>query len=108
MEDDAKLLERLEVNIIRRVVVIYVGPEGIIPSAGINTILGKDIFGVVLKPKQHPTGVYNELPYHTLANAKTMKKIEKYNWPSVDWLYFSHLKYEISEINRNKRYAIMF
>ncbi len=107
IEDDEQLLDKLGVDI-RRVAGRYVGPEGLIPAAGINTSPGTDIFGVVWKPKEHPTGVYNEIAYHPLADAKTVKDIKEYNWPSVDWFDFSHLKDEINRINRDRRYAIMF
>lgn len=107
IEDDEQLLQRLGVDI-RRVTGRYVGPPGLIPGAGINASPGTDIFGVVWKPKKNQKGVYNEIAYHPLANAKTVKEIKEYNWPSVDWFDFSHLKDEIRRINRDERYAIMF
>jgi len=107
IESDEELLRYLGVDI-RRVTGRYIGPKGFIPSAGINTSPGTDIFGVIWAPKRHQFGIYNEIVYHPLAEAKTVKEIEEYNWPSIDWFDFSHLKKEISQINKDERHAIMF
>ena len=51
---------------------------------------------------------YNEIAFHPLAHASTVKDIEGYPWPSVGWSDFSHLKEEIDGINRDERYCILF
>ncbi len=107
VEDDEKLLERLGVDI-RRVAGKYAGPKGLIPGAAINSAPGRDIFGVVWEPQENRSGVYNEIAFHPLAEAKTVKEIEEYDWPSPDWFDFSHLKDEIKKINADERYAVMF
>ncbi len=107
IEDDELLLRRLGVDI-RRVSGRFAGPENLIPGAAINSAPGKDIFGVVWEPEENQSGVYNEIALHPLAEAKTVKEIEDYDWPSLDWFDFSHLKDEIAKINREEKYAVMF
>lgn len=107
IEEDETLMRRLGVDI-RRVSGKYVGPEELIPGAAINSTPGRDIFGVVWEPKENRSGVYNEIAFHPLAEATTVKEIEEYDWPSLDWFDFSHLKDEINRINTDERYAVMF
>ena len=107
VQQDEELLKKLGVDI-RSVAGRYNGPKELIPGAAINSAPGKDIFGVVWEPKKNQSGTYNEISYHPLANAKTVRDIKNYNWPSLDWFDFSHLKEQIFRINREEKYAIMF
>ncbi len=106
IEDDEQLLQRLGVDI-RQVSGKYMGPEELCGGMGIRAT-GKDFWGVVRKSVKHDTGTYNEIAYYPLAEMKTVKEVEEYNWPELDWFDFSHLKEEIAAINRDNRYAIMF
>jgi len=106
IEEDELLLRRLGVDI-RRVTGRYVGPTDMTGAGGVSAT-GKDFLGVVWKPVKNEFGTYNEIAFHPLAHATTVKEIEDYPWPSVDWFDFSHIKEEISQINREQRYAILF
>jgi uroporphyrinogen decarboxylase len=70
--------------------------------------LGKDFFGIVRQPVKHAFGSYNEIIRHPLAEATTVEDVEAFPWPKVDWFDFSHLKEEISQVNGDRRYAIMY
>jgi len=106
IDDDELVLKKLGVDI-RRVQAQYTGPEGTTGAAGVNAA-GKDFLGIVWKPVKNEFGTYNEIAFHPLAHATTVKEIEEYTWPEVDWFDYSHLKEEIAHINNEHRYAIMF
>ena len=106
IDDDEALLRRLGVDI-RRVAGRFVGPKDMTGAAGVSAT-GKDFLGIVWKPVKNEFGAYNEIDFYPLAHATTVKEIEEYPWPSVDWFDFSHIKEEIAQINRERRYAILF
>ena len=106
IDEDELLLQKLGVDI-RRVSARFAGPDDMMGAAGVCGV-GKDFLGVVWRPVKYELGVYNEIAFHPLAHATTVKEIEEYSWPSVDWFDFSHLKEDIARINRDHRYAIMF
>ncbi len=106
INDDEILLRKLGVDI-RRVGPHFVGPEDMTGAAGIGT-QGKDFLGIVWKPVKNEFGTYNEIAFSPLAKMTTVKEIEDYSWPKVDWFDFSHLKEEIAKLNREHRYAIMY
>lgn len=106
IEDDEILRQRLGVDL-RIVSARYVGPKHLCGAAGVEAS-GKDFWGVVWKPIQYELGVYNEIEVSPLANATTVKEIEDYNWPDLDWFDVSHIKNEINQINSEHRYAIKF
>ena len=105
-DDDETLLRRIGCDI-RRVAGRFVGPHDMIGAPGV-TAEGKDFLGIVWKPMKNEFGTYNEIAFHPLGHATTVKEIEDYSWPSVDWFDFSHLSEEIDQINRDERYCIMF
>ncbi len=104
--DDETLLRRLGVDI-RRVAGKFIGPKDLCGEPGVSAT-GKDFWGVGWKPQGYGLGTYNEMAFHPLAEAKSVKEIKEYAWPKLDWFDFSHLKEEISRINKDIRYAIMF
>ena len=106
IDQDEMLLKRLGCDI-RRVEGRYVGPSDRTGAAGVAA-QGKDFLGIVWKPVKHAFGTYNEIAFHPLAEATTVKEIEDYPWPSVDWFDFSHLSDEIDRVNRDERYCTMF
>ena len=106
IEDDEALLARLGCDI-RRVAGRYVGPADRTGAPGVYA-QGKDFLGIVWKPVKNEFGTYNEIAHHPLGEATTVKEIEDYDWPSVDWFDFSHLADEIDRINRDERYCTMF
>ncbi len=104
--DDEALLRRLGCDI-RLVRGRYVGPPDTVGAPGV-TAAGKDFLGVVWKPVKNQFATYNEIAFHPLAQATTVREIEDYPWPSVDWFDYSHLSAEIDRINRQQRYCITF
>ena len=106
IDDDELLLRKLGVDI-RRVSPQWVGPDDMMGAAGV-TAAGKDFLGVVWKAVQNEFATYNEIAFHPLAKATTVKEIEDYPWPEVDWFDFSHIKGDIERFNKDHRYAIMY
>lgn len=106
VDEDEALLRKLGVDI-RQVAPRFVGPEEMTGAAGVSA-QGKDFLGIVWKPIKNEFGAYNEITYSPLAKAVTVKEIEDYSWPKVDWFDFSHLKEEIARLNKDHRYAIMY
>lgn len=106
IDDNEALLRRLGADI-RYVAGRFVGPEGMMGAAGV-TAVGRDFWGVVWQPKTNRFGAYNEIAFHPLASAKTVKEIEQYHWPSVDWFDYSNLEEDIDRHNRDQRRAIFF
>ena len=106
IEDDEALLRRIGCDI-RRVSGRYVGPADMMGAAG-GGGAGRDFLGVVWRPAKNEFATYNEIAFHPLGHATTVKEIEDYSWPSVDWFDFLHLSDEIDRINRDERYCIMF
>ena len=106
IEDDELLLKRLGADI-RRVGPRYVGPSDMMGAGG-GGAAGRDFLGVVWKAVKNEYATYNEVAYSPLTDAKTVREIEEYSWPSVDWFDFSHLSEEIDGINRDQRYAVLF
>jgi len=85
----------------------YVGPDEFSGSCGYSCG-GKDMWGVVWKPVSNDFCTYNEVVHHPLAHVETLKELQEYRWPSLDWLSVSHLKEEIQSINQSERRAIVF
>ena len=104
IDDDELLRRELGVDI-RRVGPRWRGPDDMTGAPGVSAS-GKDFLGVVWKPIQNEFGTYNEIAVHPLAHATTVKEIEAYPWPSLDWFDFSHVKDDIDRLNRDHRYAI--
>ena len=106
IDDDEDLLRRLGCDI-RRVQGRYVGPDDMTGAAGVGAS-GKDFLGIVWKPVKNDFATYNEIAFHPLGDVTTVKEVEEYAWPSVDWFDFSHLSDEIDRVNRDERYCILF
>jgi uroporphyrinogen decarboxylase len=106
IDDDEILLQRLGADI-RYIGPRFIGPEDMIGIGG-GGEAGKDFLGVVWKPVKNKYSTYNEIAFHPLGHVTTVKEVDDYSWPSVDWFDFSHLKEEIARLNKDRRYAIMY
>ena len=106
IEDDEALLKRLGCDI-RLVGGRFVGPDNLVGGAGV-TAQGKDFLGIVWKPVKNEFAIYNEIAFHPLGNVTTVREVEEYSWPSVDWFDYSTLPEDIDRINRDERYCISF
>ena len=49
---------------------------------------------------------YYEVIHHPLAQARTLKDIKDYSWPSIDWLAVDHIPQAVKEINRDEPRAV--
>ena len=106
IDDNELLLQKLGVDI-RRVQPRFAGPKEMTGMDGVSA-QGKDFLGIIWKPVKNELGSYNEIEFHPLAHATTVKEIEEYSWPEVDWFDFSHVKDEIARINKDQRYSILY
>ena len=106
IDDDEMLLRRLGCDF-RTVEARYVGPSDMTGAPGIRAE-GKDYWGIIREPISNPFGTYYEISVHPLAEARTVRDIEQYDWPSLDWFDFSHLSEQIDRFNRDERYCIVF
>ena len=66
----------------------YVGPK--LPSVAEDETV--DYWGIRTKKVNYSTGIYDEIIYNPLSAAETIKDLEEYRWPSVDWFDFSEMK----------------
>lgn len=106
IDDDEALFRRLGCDF-RRVEGRFVGPADMDGAPGIRA-RGKDFLGIIWEPKKNEFATYNEIAFHPLGGATTVRDIEEYPWPSVDWFDYSHLREEIDRINADTRYCIVF
>lgn len=80
------LYNRLGIDGIMGIRPPYVGPK--LREDGDYRI---DEWGMGYRPQAYATGVYSEQVYYPLADAKTIKDLEAYRWPSPDWYDYSAL-----------------
>ena len=106
IDDDEALRKRLGCDI-RLVGGRFVGPDGMVGAAG-GDAQGKDFLGVVWEPVKNEFATYNEIAFHPLGHVTTVREVEEYAWPSVDWFDYSTLREDIERINRDERYCILF
>jgi uroporphyrinogen decarboxylase len=85
----------------------YVGPPAFSGAYGYGDG-GVDMWGIGWRPVSNNWCTYYEPVHHPLAQAKTVKEIEEYSWPSVDWLSVSHLKDAVRRFNQVEPKAIVF
>ena len=66
----------------------YVGPK--FPSVGKNETA--DYWGIRTRKISYSIGFHNEIIYNPLGDAETIRELEEYKWPSVEWFDFSGMK----------------
>ncbi|MFC1461555.1 uroporphyrinogen decarboxylase family protein [Verrucomicrobiota bacterium] len=106
IEDDEALRKRLGCDM-RLVQGRFVGPDDMVGGAGVAAY-GKDFLGIVWKPVKNEFATYNEIEFHPLGHVTTVREVEEYSWPSVDWFDYSTLSKDIDRINCDERYCIGF
>ena len=84
----------------------YVGPDTFSGMFGFGTG-GTDMWGIGWQEASNRYCTYFEPVHHPLAAAKTVRDIEDYSWPELDWLSVSHMEDDIREINKDERKAIV-
>ena len=98
LDDEEQLLQYLEVDV-RSIYPEYVGPElKKFPDGSFA-----DFWGVIRKPVPHATGVHNETVFSPLADAASIRDIERARWPSPDWFDYSGLA---GQCEQYEQYAI--
>ncbi len=85
----------------------YVGPDAYSGAFGFATG-GVDMWGIGWRPASNGWCTYYEPVEHPLSQAKTVKQIEDYDWPRIDWLSIAHLKEDIRRFNQEDPKAIIF
>ena len=91
---------------VRYVAPRYVGPSEFVGMTGFG-VGGKDIWGLEWKPAGNEFCTYYEVANHPLAAARTLKELESYPWPSLDWFSVSRLKEDIASLNADEPMAIV-
>ncbi len=84
----------------------YVGPSRFCGSSGYDGG-GEDMWGVVWSPVKNEFCTYYEVVNRPLAGARTIRDLEAYAWPSLDWLAVDHLAEQIRTLNRDEPKAIV-
>jgi len=85
----------------------YVGPDTFSGMFGFGAG-GTDMWGIAWKPVSNNYCSYYEVAHHPLAQAGTVKAIDEYAWPRLDWLSLSHVSDEIRQIHQTEPKAIVF
>jgi len=84
----------------------YVGPDAFSGASGFATG-GVDMWGIGWKTASNASCTYYEPVDHPLAQAKTVKEIEEYRWPKIDWLSVAHVRNDVRRFNQAERKAIV-
>ncbi len=85
--DYHEMLQKMHVDYVVTVEPRYVGPP--LPPM-------MNVFGVLFKPVEYGTGVYNEGVSHPLAKFRTVDGIERhYLWPDPDWWDYSDIPNQV-------------
>ncbi|MFH1731274.1 MAG: uroporphyrinogen decarboxylase family protein [Planctomycetota bacterium] len=92
---------------IRYVAPRYVGPDAFSGAFGYDTG-GTDMWGIGWRPVSNDWCTYYEPVGHPLALAKTVKEIEEYRWPDIDWLSIAHVRDDVRRFNQAEPKAIVF
>ncbi len=104
--DYDSLLEVLGVDF-REISPTYIGPKDRYYGSWITERPSqgewKDIWGVVRKPVINMYGSYNEIVYYPLAKMNTVKEIEDYDWPKIEWFDFSNIYSQIKRWDKSQK-----
>ena len=69
---------------------------------------GTDLWGCVNKAVKNEYNTYVEIVGHPLAGFKTAEEVYGYDWPSLDWFDYSHIKEQIKRNKKTDDRAIMY
>ena len=92
-----KILESL--SDIRHVGPQYIGPND--RNKGLPDGTYVDIWGVKRSPARNEKYTYMEISEYPLKNLDTVKEIENYIFPNIDWFDFSVIPEQINAHNKN-------
>jgi uroporphyrinogen decarboxylase len=104
LQGDA-LLDRLGVDLLR-VSFVYKGPKELYGGPLLGGA-GRDIFGIEWKPVKNEYCTYMEAQNAPLANAASVKDIERYAWPKPEWFDPAGLAEEIDKAGAKGKRAVM-
>jgi len=100
VDDPDQLHDLLGIDF-RQVAGRYVGPAD--KAGGFNVLdTAQDIWGVVRKPATNAFSTYAEIVHHPLGGMTTVAEIDGYDWPSVEWFDFSHIRDQIRQWDRRE------
>lgn len=85
----------------------YIGPDTFSGAFGYSTG-GTDMWGIGWRSVGNDWCRYHDPVVHPLAQAETVKDIEAYDWPTVDWLSVAHVREAIRNFNQEEPKAIVF
>jgi uroporphyrinogen decarboxylase len=91
----------------RYVAARYVGPSAFSGVFGYGTG-GSDMWGIGWRAVSNDWCTYYEPVEFPLGQARTVRDIEQYRWPSIDWLSVAHVRKDIQRFNQDERKAIVF
>jgi len=90
---------------IRHVYPKYIGPKNrdiMLPDGSFI-----DIWGVTRSPVKNDVDTYMEISNFSLANTDTLKHIDHYAFPDINWFDFSVIPEQIEQYGKEGEYAIM-
>jgi uroporphyrinogen decarboxylase len=90
---------------IRHVGPRYIGPKE--RNIGFPDGSYLDMWGVKRSPVKNDKDTYMEISEYPLSYLSTVKELENYIFPEVDWFDFSVIPEQVKSHNKNGEYAIM-
>lgn len=95
--ENADIMEALHIDGI-----IWMSPKYIGPKSAAGEGWKVDYWGIRYKLVNYGLGAYEEPVDPPLAYAKTIRDLEAYQWPKVDWFDFSDMREETKRIRRER------
>lgn len=92
LKDNEELLIKLGIDI-RSIYPKYIGPKLQTFSDGSF----EDFWGIIRKPVKNPFGIHYEVASYPFEKINSVKDIEKYRWPKVEWFDYSSLEKELDK-----------
>ena len=96
--EDADINEILGIDGMDFVAPEYIGPKLPVMPEGESI----DFWGIRTRCVEYNGGTYNEQYFYPLAFAKTIRDLDDYQWPSVEWFDYSKMR-EAAEQKRQKK-----
>ena len=104
VETNNDVLDALDIDL-RWLPLPFIGPKerAAIPLGSEGT----DFWGCHIRKVENDFNTYYEFYDHPLAGAKSVRDIERHDWPSLDWWDYASIPSAIDAINRKESRAIL-
>lgn len=102
---DADVLDALDIDL-RWIPLPFIGPAE--RSAVTLGTAGVDFWGVRTRRVENEFNAYYEFDHHPLAEAESVRDIDDYAWPELDWWDYAAVVDGLAAANRAGRRACMF